>query len=230
MDDSPLTARQRRKRNILGRLLIEGPRAILPPKNIDEDGWLEPVLFIRERSCGWTVIESVMLLCDSTMNRDRSFLTPMIRQALWEREKDLDDKDSLYPHVQIKLGMASDWNAVKRIGRRIQRSLLSPPFIVYGHSKTRSVPRIETSCTGAEYLVRTDNGLQSIEFSSVELDSDPVSSVLRESKTTLRSLVMPIDPVNWRERYNYNLPSQTPQESWDWIVGRGFLDDWDPIS
>ena len=216
------------QRHVIGRLIIDGPRALFPPKHIDDIGWLEPDLHIYECKAGWHRSESITLLCDDTMNRERSFLTPMVRHVVWERQHDLD-KNSRYPHIHVRYGTVSDWTAVKRIGRQVQRALQTVPFIAYGHSKTRRGPNVKLATDGGEYRVMTRNGMQYIEFASPELADDPLVPVIRKAKDALQSLTVSIDSSGWREKYDYDIPSLAPQKSWEWTIGSGFLDDWEPI-
>jgi hypothetical protein len=220
----------KRRRLVIGRHVVEGPIVLYPSHKVDELGYLEPCLKIHEIAGDFSFHQSMILFVDTTDSRDRNFLTPMLRHAVWEREKD-SIKGLPWPHVKIKLGMVSDWNAVKRIGREIQRALQKPPIIDYGHSKTRCFPDLEFAPDGKIYTVYTNNGSQSIEFSSFEQPNDDFTPILRESIANLKNVMTPIQPEGWREcyDYDYDLTATGPLKKWEWKIGDGFLGEWEPI-
>lgn len=80
-------------RNDIAWELLDGPRVIFPLSKIDDFGRLEPVLIIKNYSIG---IDKVSVSCsiyvDNTINRDKKYLTPIVRYAIWDRPRELDAK------------------------------------------------------------------------------------------------------------------------------------------
>ena len=216
------------KKNNLGGLIVDGPRALFLPHGVIRNDWLNPCLHIYRSADDVSFLESVTVFTDGNRAGTRGFLQPLIRHARWLRGKDLELHSEM-PNVSVCFGPVRNWRSVQTVGRRVQAALLHPPFTVYGHSKNGACPYLEVIPNSMTYTVKTGNGWQHLEYDSPELVNDPVTPVLRDAMDKLICQITPMDMTGWRERYEYNLPALAPQEPWEWTVGNGFVDSWEPV-
>ena len=219
-----------RRKQIIGNTLIKGPRSIFPPHDPGQFvGWLEPTLFISYKDWESLSNKSIILYSDYTMNREKDFFTPLVRQTNWIREQD-QLRSAPMPNINIDYWEVQDWDAINATGKQIQEALREAPLIPHGIPKDRSAPETGFAGNGIEYCVITKNGAQSLEFWSFELDNDQLFKLLIKASSILLSASRPMDMTGWRERYNHEI-EQSPDiswPSWDWEIGQGFNGNWSP--
>ncbi len=83
--------------------LLDGPEFLKPLHKVDENGWLEPVLLIRDYNDNTgTKLSSYSIYVDNTLNRNSKFLKPIARMASWDKvSEDVSAKSYKLPRVDI---------------------------------------------------------------------------------------------------------------------------------
>jgi len=212
------------KSHLIGQTLVEGPKALFPPKTMDGYGWLEPDLALHWRTDGWRTLRSVLVYTDASMNRNRGFLEPVIRVATWHRSRDLA-REGTWPHVELIFGRPKDWPVVRRISKALHEEVGKLPFVPYGLSKCRGAATVRTAAPSASFMMKTGNGVQWLEFGSPALRDDPLTTAVRKSMDDLAEMSAPFDPTGWTERYGSQVGIMTLTE---WTIGACLLGDWSP--
>ncbi len=222
MDSNTLKEKGRLTRNLrrIGHTLIEGPRALHPPEHIDRHGWLEPDLtLIWGRH--FRRHESIIVFCDSTVNRDSDFLPPMLRYIRWDLRQDLPTLPA-WPSVEVQLSyVAPHQERVSDQIRRIEHALTQAPFIPTGLIAERHVPQLDevnTDDARGDIEIQRSNGLHFMTWSGPALPpGDPLTNTFFAVFAELRTLITPIARLGWTETYNRDPTVQPvpPGESWD---------------
>ncbi|MFO0828719.1 MAG: hypothetical protein U0572_11310 [Phycisphaerales bacterium] len=163
-------------------------------------------------------LTSVSVFTDNTVNRSRNFLTPIIREVHWNREGEFSEPLDVVL-IQHRLGLVANWVAVQQVAKRLQRAALRPPFVPYGLSRTRGAPELEPRQPYADFHLMIGNGVQSMEFDSPALPSDPLTATVERSLAELRKLSNHYDACGWRERYSDPFEVSGVQ---DWTIGANF--------
>ena len=205
-----------RRITTIGELLIDGPRALIPPPSLDDFGWLEPDLRLVYWKTPGSRKQSVVLFVDNTVNCDTDFLRPIIRIAQWERGHDIRTK----PHwasVDVQLGYFNDDHQhLQTAIHQFHQTLGSLPFLPFGLSAKRQVPHFPYTDRG-KLEIFANNGVQSINFMTPALpDGDALTDQFFLLLAQLETACQPFEQNEWRERYNYNLPELSPLQAWDW--------------
>ena len=188
----------------IGELLIDGPRALIPPPSLDDFGWLEPDLrLVYWKAPGYRK-QSVVLFVDNTVNRDIDFLQPIIRIAHWAS-------------VNVQLGYFNDDKQhLQTAIYQFHQTLGSLPFLPFGLSARREVPHFPYTDRG-QLEIFASNGVQSVNFMTPALpDGDTLTDQFFSLLAQLETACQPFEQNEWRERYNYNLPELSPLQAWDW--------------
>lgn len=188
----------------------------MPPKEIDDFGWLESYLRLIWWPYSSTSTESIMIFCDNTINREANFLQPVIRHAKWERHDDIASP-GIWPRVEISLsyltGHLADIDDRVKI---LQAALADAPFVPFGLPVERNGPDLKTSNSAGSIRIESWNGRQTLEYSSHPLEDDTLTSLFFETFNYLTSIMQPIDRKGWREAYNFDLSYYHPFRSWYW--------------
>ncbi len=200
----------------VGRALLEGPTAIFPPSSVDDYGWLEADFSLTVKWPGNNIHESLHVFSDDSMNRDDSFLAPMIRRCLWKRSVDITGANE-WPTATIELGLVRDCSRVDALLRNVHRKLSGLPFAELGLSTQRDVADVEQDYDEPEFRIWARNGVQSIGYWSLPVSPAKLGLPLREVHAQLLAELAPISQSGWRERYNHDLREE-PQASWEFQV------------
>ena len=199
----------------MGRAMVAGPRALFPPLELDDFGWLEPQLRI---STGSSQLErSVALFADDTVNRDDGFLEPVVRFARWDRASDLNNKVA-WPSIDVRFGHIRNWQRVDDMARSLPAAISAAHFAAFGISRVRDVPELNWAKPQSEFEVELLNGLQRIVVASPSLEGDPLTTAVAEAWSVLESEFREFSADGWRERYSYDLSTVAPLQPWDRIV------------
>lgn len=199
-------------RNNIAWNLLDGPRAIFPLSKIDDFGWLESVLTIKNYNVGINKVSfSCSVYVDNTVNRDEKFLIPIVRYAIWNRPKELNTKRfKKWPEVcivqhELSRSEQGDLDALLKI---LDAKISTLQFAVGGLIIDRGDPTPVDSSIGFRNIsfVRW-NGCQTIDFSfgetngqNIELEQilkDIMNYIIDICKTPMRKF--------YRERYSINL-------------------------
>ncbi len=204
----------------IGHKLIYGPRALFPPKTIDDFGWLEPDLRIIYWTAGMLTAESIILFTDNTMNRDKNFLQPVIRHAKWHRLADAEESRD-WPTVEISLSNFKDQReCVDTYIKKLQGKLTRLTFELNGLQTQRESSNqafhISYDYGRGSFSVYSRNGAQSIEYHSLAIKNDNLTELVLEGLLLLHSLAIPYSREGWRERYDFDLNEICPTKAWDW--------------
>ena len=213
MDDATRLNRNRCLQ--IGRELIQGPRALFPPKEADESDWLEAQLHITLRWPSYERIESVIVYVDSTMNKEDGFLPPMLRHAVWRRPDDLSGAHA-WPSIVVRLGSIKNQQAVDACLMSLQDNVRQISFLPIGLSLKRDVANVISAPSLPEYTVSLRNGVQGFEYSSCSIENDFFSIQINESFNALTAELHDINPQGWQERYDRNLKTEFPATCWEW--------------
>ncbi|HUS15288.1 MAG TPA: hypothetical protein VM536_09760 [Chloroflexia bacterium] len=220
--DEATHARNRAVRRLkkIGSRLIEGPRSLIPPRELDDFGWLEPNLRLvwlsgRRR-------ESLIIYCDETMNREAGFLTPVLRHARWNSLRDLRDVPiPVWPSVRIHLSsLETVQDQAGAAIRRIETAMSRPPYIPFGLNAHRDVPSVdfgETAEDRGHMEIECRNGTQTLTWTSWALGpGDAFSDLFFATIDELRALVVPMPRGGWQEAYDFDLTADPIRRSWYW--------------
>jgi hypothetical protein len=201
----------------IGMTLVEGPRSLLPPEQLDDFGWLEPNLRLILRHGFVRHSESVTVFCDNTVNRDSAFLAPVLRYARWVSAPDFKTLPA-WPHVEIQLSYFDaqrDW--VSEQIRRIEAALIHPPYMPFGLNTQRDAPEVEIAEDRGNIEIHCYNGLQTIELFSPALPAgDPLTDAFFAVFTGLRAIMEPISRDGWQEAYDDDPTTNVISHSWYW--------------
>ena len=198
----------------IGRELINGPRALFPPTHGGPPDWFEPQLLITLRYPNYERIESVIVYCDDTMNKEDGFLSPMLRHAVWRRPNDLSGAHA-WPSITVRLGSIKTPPAVDAASRCFNITFnyqLAP----IGLSLKRDVADVIGVPTLPAYTISLRNGVQGFEYSSCSIENDSFSIQINDSFNALIAELNEIDPRGWVERYDRNLKTEFPATYWEW--------------
>jgi len=204
----------RKKCFAIGFKLIAGPRAIFPPRAIDDFGWLEADLKITLTSHDYKKLESVSIFVDDTMNRDDSFLEPIIRYCIWERHKDETGNNS-WPSIQLLYSHITNKKAADKKIRTLQKAIAKFDFKELGLSLKRDVAQVDIDYQQPLFDVFSRNGIQGITINSGAIKGDQLCETVFDLTRYFKKALKPIDQAGWRERYNQNLRKDFPAKSWD---------------
>lgn len=208
----------RRLKRIAGAL-IEGPRVLHPPEELDSFGWLYPDLRLIHYQ-GLITRRSVAIYTDDTMNRGANFLKPVIRAAHWEGRRDLRVAVlPEWPSVVVTLSYFEDHRAlVTEQIKAIQAALRQLPFVPYGLSAERDGPTIgEEDWLNTLKIYTNNGGGQSVEFHSPVLPAgDPLTEQFFAVFDGLLALMQPFAWDGWYEGYNTDPTYMDPGQSWYW--------------
>jgi hypothetical protein len=200
----------------IGGELINGPRALFPPTHGGPPDWLEPQLLITLRYPNYERIESVIVYCDDTMNKEDGFLPPMLRHAVWRRPNDLSGAHA-WPSITVRLGSIKNQPAVdaclQMLQQNVQQISFPPPI---GLSLNRDVADVIGVPTLPAYTISLRNGVQGFEYSSCSIENDSFSIQINDSFSVLIAELNEIDPRGWLERYDRNLKTEFPAICWEW--------------
>ncbi|MDQ2808677.1 MAG: hypothetical protein M3Z04_17480 [Chloroflexota bacterium] len=208
----------RRLKRIAGAL-IEGPRALHPPQEVDRFGWLEPDLRLVHYD-GPRMWRSLAIYTDDTMNREAGFLKPVIRAAHWNGRNDFGRGWTLpdWPSVTVSLSHFEDQRTwVSEQIKAIQTTLLHLPFVPYGLGAERD--GADTAEEGWKHLeIYTNNGGgQSVTFQSPTLPAgDPLTDCFFAVFEGLLGIMQPLAWDGWKEVYNTDPMIMEPRTSWYW--------------
>lgn len=204
-----------RKRKRIGWELIPGPRVLVPPKAVTDDGYFEQDLHITLQSNPSGKIESIIVFTDSTMNKEENFFAAVLRHCVWNQTD--NSSENGWPNVEIRLGSIKNQSVVHDWLTRIQETVGQMPLATIGLSLARDVPEVEYAPNSREYSLDLRNGLQAIEYSLWQLENDPFAKLIFESYGLLVSQLEPIDKTGWIERYDQDFKSDTfPHPGWYW--------------
>lgn len=213
---SPHWARRRIAQ--IGARLIEGPRSIIPPEELDDFGWLEPDLHLRLYHIHSVIRESLTIFCDNTINREEGFLDPVLRYARWNWSKDRVDLPK-WPSVDVTLSHFNEHKAlVDEQIRRIQTALSEYPFVVSGLILDHQLPDdVDVNWDRGMLTIITSNGMQSMEFHSpAPSEGNTLGDLFFEVFSSLRSILQPMSGAGWKEAYDIDLDANYPLKSWYW--------------
>jgi hypothetical protein len=197
--------------------LIAGPRSILPPKRVDDGGWLQPDFEI----CLWhpqDARQSVALFVDNTINRKSGWLRPLLRYV---RCSPLTPVYAT-PVADYALGRPRNWARARQLVLDLHRHCPTVPFLPFAPSMTRDSAHAPMIDWRAGYRVKFHNGIQSFEFSTPRLQEDPFAAAVDQTFIELVRLMQPFDPDGWTERFQLDLGTH------DWRVGDRFFAHWAP--
>ncbi|SDQ14916.1 hypothetical protein [Flagellimonas zhangzhouensis] len=192
----------------IGNTLIEGPNVIF--NSIGQD-WLEKDLQIIFHYPENGRLESFSIWSDDTMNKEKGFLQPMIRNLTWDRRKDLDraqkEPSTIFPKVDIQLGSI----------KKEMSQELNEKFVQLQHSMIRNleyVPyKIPTTRDSAEIKINFEkpfvdfsvffrNGVQTLEFSSCVNHENILLRELNQMKKILLECINLVKLSDWVEKYS----------------------------
>jgi hypothetical protein len=197
--------------------LVEGPRSLLPPEQLDDFGWLEPNLRLIWRPGIARGLESLIVFCDNTVNRDSDFLVPVLRYARWDAARDLEALPA-WPQMEIQLGYFEarrDW--VSNQVRRIEAALTHAPYIPFGLQAQRDIPEIEVAEDRGDIEIHCSNGLQSITWRAPALPAgDPLNDTFFAVLTELRATMEALPRAGWQEVYDHDPTKNQAHRAWYW--------------
>lgn len=213
-------------RNNIAWELLDGPRAIFPLSKIDDFGWLEPVLTIKNYRVGiGKVSVSCSIYVDNTVNRHKKFITPIVRYSIWDRPKELNAKRfKKWPEVKIVQHELSKTEQVEldALLRVLDIKISALQFAVGGLITDRGDPApVDYSIGFRNMSFSRWNGCQTIDFSFGDTNNQNI-----ELEQTINDIMIYIIDVCkmpmrkfYRERYNTNLKEIyeffDKIESWD---------------
>lgn len=188
----------------IGTALVDGPRSVRPPEEVDDYGWLEPAArIVLQTPAG--VVRSLALFVDATAGRDEHYLPPVLRAAEWDRRTDLRRATGpglAWPGVVVRLLRAGD-DAAARVDETVadvQRRLAARPL----GCRLRVFARDEARCLELEAPAWRD-------------DDDGLSAALDAALDRIPALGVPLDvAAGWRERYPYDLARGHESGPWEW--------------
>lgn len=198
-------------------MLLDGPSAIFPPREMDEYGWLEADFRLTIKWPKQGKHESLSVFSDDSMNREENFLAPLIRRCVWNRSADLADTNA-WPSVSVELGHVRDHSRVDAVLREVHRKLAGLPFAELGLSTRRDVADIEIDPSEPEFRVWARNGAQSIEYWSLPVSPAKLGLSFGQVHEDLLAELVPLLQEGWRERYDYDLREE-PRAPWELPVG-----------
>ena len=207
-----ITNLNRRKCLRVGQAMIDGPSALFPPPSIDDYGWLEAEFYLSIKWPGSHQYESLQVFCDDSMNRDENFLPPMMRRCVWHREADLS-KPGPWPTATVEIGYIRDHARMDALLRQIQGKLVCLPFASLGLSLQRDSAKVEEDRSEPACRIRARNGVQSIDYWSVQVPAATLGFSYRQLHAELLAEFDPISPEGWREHYDHDLRAE-PQSGW----------------
>lgn len=204
--------RQKAIRNTIAWELLNGPRAIFPLSKIDDFGWLEPVLVIKHYSMGINKVSfSCSVFVDNTVNRDKKFLTPVVRYAIWDRPAELNAKKfKKWPEVKIVQHelTAVEQKEIDVLLRVLDTNISALQFAVGGLITDRSDPTPVDDNVGCRNLAFMRwNGCQTIDFTFGDTNSQNtgLEQTLKDISDYIIGLCNTPMEKYYRERYNTNL-------------------------
>lgn len=197
----------------IGKDLCDGPRALFPPKAVDDYGWLEQDVRITLSSA--TRVRSIIVFSDDSMNRDDGFLPPMLRYCEWDRSADQPGlKD--WPTVSIRLGRVRESPAVDKVIREVQASVRTLEFVPTGLCLNRDGTNPDWDTEHPDYSIFLRNDRQYVECFSLSVKNDLLKLRMNDFFESLLAELVDIDRSGWRERYKQNIKENYPLKSWDW--------------
>lgn len=207
-----VTNLNRRKCLRVGQAMIDGPSALFQPPSIDDYGWLEAEFYLSIKWPGSHQYESLQVFCDDSMNRDENFLPPMMRRCVWHRQADLS-KPGPWPTATVEIGYIRDHARMDALLRQIQGKLACLPFASLGLSLQRDSAKVEEDYSEPACRIRARNGVQSIDYWSVQVPAATLGFSYRQLHAELLAEFDPISPEGWREHYDHDLRTE-PQSGW----------------
>ncbi len=199
--------------------LLDGPEFLKPLYKIDDIGWLEPVLLIRDYPTQPDEISSsYSIYVDNTLHRAKKFLTPIARHAFWDRPNDtVLKKFNKNPKIRIVQHEMSEieQNNAHNLLVELDKSLSEIKFLTEGLFTDAGKPvRPEINPGFNNISFRRTNINQSIEF-----DFGNVTNMNPELEENVRNLINYIKKLckkpmerNYREAYKTNPFSLFEQE------------------
>ncbi len=192
--------------------MLDGPRSIFPLSSIDDFGWLESVLTIKNYSMGINKVSvSCSVYVDNTVNRDKKFLTPIIRYAQWNRPEELNDKRlKKWPEVKIIQHELTETEQCEldALLKALDVKISALQFAIGGLITDRGAPAPIDNNIGFRNLgfIRW-NGCQTIDFNFGSANSQNIE--LEQSVKEIMNYIINLckTPMSkfYRERYNTNL-------------------------
>ena len=199
----------------IGNQITEGPRALLSPYGHD---WMEKDISIYVRYHNENRVQHISLWSDSTMNKEKLFLKPLIRFVNWEKQNDLEKVRSKieieWPDVRIFLGYIKPelFDKLNSELIEIQELIAKINFVPLGVNLNRDVAAINRSDLFVDYEIWIRNGIQSMCHYSPLLDNDDFSKKVIALKNRMLESMDRIDFSGWKERYD----SAFNTSSFDW--------------
>ena len=199
-------------RNAIAWELLDGPRSIFPLSRIDDFGWLKSVLTIKNYSMGINKVSvSCSVYVDNTVNRDKKFLTPIVRYAQWNRPKEFSAKRfKRWPEVQIiqhELTEAEQLeldDLLKELDLKISKLQFAIGGLITDRGDTTS---IDNNIGFRNLGFIRWNGCQTIDFNLGDNNSQNIE--LEQTVKTIMNYIIDLckTPMSkfYRERYNTNL-------------------------
>lgn len=212
------TQRKNRRRCLqIGNKLIDGPLAIFPATDNDDDyGWMECDFRISIYSGDYQTQESIAIYTDDTMNREENFFKPIIRHCAWDRSAD-ENGSNTWPSAKVELAYLKDIEQTSEILIQIQEATPKLSFAPLGVSVSRNVAEVECDYYKEGYELYIRNGVQAITYASCYMPNDMVTALIFSSFKKLRNeMMVPFEKSGWKERYEYNLNNECPKDMWEW--------------
>jgi hypothetical protein len=199
----------------IGNQFIEGPRALFPPKRIDDYGWLEPQLRITLYH-GFKRLESIAVYVDNSMNRDKGFLPPMLRYCSWNRREDQKAANT-WPSLELRLGRVRSRKAVSALITAIQHQAQTLRFEAAGLQATRNEVKVVDENNFPGYSLFLANWCQQLDYTSRSIAGDKLKPHVFQTFGALASALVEIDKTGWRERFDRNLKPESARKDWEWV-------------
>ncbi len=219
--------KSRARCSYIGSALLEGPDWILPPTQLDDFGWLDPVLKIIEYPIGVRkTATAYSVYVDNTINREKKFLEPLVRYVKWDRQHENAVKRiRKWPKVMINQHILKPSEQVNldRLLRSLDQSLSSIAFLTAGLISDRSDPSgcypVDTNYEKPRFLrIERWNFCQRIEFGLDEYAglNNAIEEAARNLAEYIQQLCESDNKPNYRERYSLNLKEMESQRK-DWF-------------
>lgn len=212
---------------LIGKSLLEGPDWILPPTQLDDFGWLEPVLKIIDCSIGINkTATAYSVYVDNTINREKKFLEPLVRYVYWDRKHEVEVRRiRKWPKIKINQHIlkTSEQAQIDSLLISLDQSLSGISFITAGLITDRNEP---DGCYPDDINYKTPRTLrierwnfcQRINFGLDEYAglNENIREAAQNLSVYIQELCEPDKVPNYRERYSSNL-MEIESHTEDWI-------------